>query len=108
MKGKEQPVLIIDKIRVNFVLYVSGLIAELRTQIRNFYRLARLILALVGDLVGLGLPDPRSRNIGAWKLYIEGLADRFDFSKRLDPVGFGELFTDWRRLLCPGGRRKEQ
>jgi hypothetical protein len=38
----------------------SGLAPELGAQVRNVYRLAVLIFALVGDLIGLGLPGPRA------------------------------------------------
>src|SRR5436309_15031894 len=49
MKGEEQPILIVDEGRVDFVLHDGRLAAELRAQVRKLHRLARLVFPLVGD-----------------------------------------------------------
>src|SRR5262249_16422102 len=48
MQGKEQPILIVEESRINFVLHDSGFVAELRAQVRQLYGFARLVLPLVG------------------------------------------------------------
>ena len=48
MQGEEQPILIVEESRINFVLHDSGFVAELRAQVRQLYGFARLVLPLVG------------------------------------------------------------
>lgn len=53
MKCQEQPVLIVYKTRLD----LPRLGVKLRAQIRELYRLARFILSVIGDLVGLRFPN---------------------------------------------------
>src|SRR6516162_7470137 len=77
MQGEEQPILIVEESRINFVLHDSGLAAELRAQVCKLHGLTRLVFPLVGDLADLGLPDPRSRNLdlAQIRVEVEGVVD---------------------------------
>src|SRR5215467_621258 len=108
MQGEEQPILIVEESRINFVLHDSRLAAELRAPVRKLHRLTLLVFPLIGDLVGLGLPDPTSRNFYLAQICVEGVADRLDLAKRIEAVGLGNLIGDWRALLRPGGCSKDR
>src|SRR5438093_3287513 len=108
MKGEEQPILIVDEGRVDFVLHDGRLAAELRAQVRKLHRLARLVFPLVGDLVGLGLPDPRSREFDPGEVGVERIADTLDVPERIEAIGLADLFGNWRSLLSPGACSKHQ
>src|SRR5664280_1996509 len=108
MEREHQPIIIVDETRIDVVLHVRRLAAELRAQIRNLHRLAVLIFSLVGDLAGLGFPDPCSRDIDAWKLCAPGIADRFDLPKRIETIDLGKLLDNWRTRLRPGSCSKDQ
>src|SRR6266550_1749949 len=108
MKGEEQPILIVDEGRVDFVLHDGRLAAELRAQVRKLHRLARLVFPLVGDLVGLGLPDPRSREFDPGEVGVERVADTLDVPERIEAIGLADLFGNWRSLLSPGAWSKHQ
>src|SRR5439155_13411765 len=108
MKGEEQPILIVDEGRVDFVLHDGRLAAELRAQVRKLHRLARLVFPLVGDLVGLGLPDPRSREFDPGEVGVERIADTLDVPERIEAIGLTDLFGNWRSLLSPGACSKHQ
>src|SRR5437660_9414154 len=102
MKGEEQPILIVDEGRVDFVLHDGRLAAELRAQVRKLHRLARLVFPLVGDLVGLWLPDPRSREFDPGEVGVERIADTLDVPERMEAIGLADRFAIGGSLLSPG------
>src|SRR5437764_3854806 len=102
MKGEDQPILIVDETRIDFVLYSIALAIQLRALIGNLHRLAVLIFSFIGDLPGLGLPNPRMGDVHSGELYVEGVADRVDLFERIKAIALGNRFGDGRVLLRPG------
>jgi hypothetical protein len=78
MEGEDQPILIVDEARIDFIFHVVRLAAELRTYVRNLHRVASLIFSFVSDTVGFGLPDPAPREFESRTVYAEGVADRIN------------------------------
>src|SRR5438132_1031378 len=68
MEGEQKPIVIVDETRIDFVLDGVGLAAKLRANVCSLYGLAVLILSFIGDLPGLGLPDPRTGDIRSGEL----------------------------------------
>ena len=58
MEREERPIIVVYEKPVNFVLHDGRIGGELGLNKGNFHRLAVLIHSLVGDLAGLGLPNP--------------------------------------------------
>ena len=63
--------------------------AEPRPQVSQLHGVTRLVFPLVGDLAGLGLPDPRSRNFDLAQIRVEGVADPLDLAKRIETIALG-------------------
>src|ERR1700757_1785181 len=100
MEGEEKPIVIVDESRIDFIFHGVGLAPELGAYVGNLDRFALFILPLVGNLVGLGLPLPRvSKFEYSGDFPIPGVADRFDLPKRIETIGLGDLFENWRALL---------
>src|ERR1700730_3968735 len=109
MQGKQERIVIVDESRRNLLLHVGRLAVELRLKIGRLYRVAVLILSLVGNLAGLGLPLPHVRSLEeSGDFPVPGIADRLDLPIRIETVGFGDLFENWRALLRPGVGSKDQ
>src|SRR5689334_12645901 len=106
MERKDQPILIVDETRINFLLDVFRLAVELGAYVCNLHRIARLVFSLKGHSVGFGLPGPcpGRLELECRDVYVEGVADRFELPKRIQTKSFGGLFGNWR-FLCPGGCR---
>src|SRR5207247_10176657 len=80
MEGEQEPIIIIDESRFDFVLHGVGLAVELGAHVSDLDRLSLFILPLVGDLAGLRLPLPRMRNLEKSRDFpIPGVADRLNF-----------------------------
>src|SRR5262249_51651107 len=73
VEWEDQPVLIVDETRVDFLLDVVRLAVQLRANVCGFYRLAFLIFSFVGDPIGFGLPYPRSGEFESGN--VEGVAN---------------------------------
>ena len=58
MKWEEQPIIVVQEPRIDVVPDVCRFAAQLRALVGNLQRIARLVLPLIGDLVGLGFPSP--------------------------------------------------
>ena len=106
MEGEQSPIVIVDETRVDFVLHGVGLAAELGAHVGNLDRLAVFILALKGDLVGLGLPLPGVSSFEeSGDFSVPGVADGLDLVPRIDTVGLGDLIENWRALSAPRSSR---
>ena len=108
VQREEQPILIVDECRIDFVLYGIALAAELRALIGNLDRFAFLIFPIVRDRVDLRVPFPRARKFGTGKFHAPDVADSFDLPKRIEVVGLGHLFGNRWALLRPRRRREDQ
>src|SRR5205814_375068 len=108
VEREDQPILIIDECRIDFVLYGIALAAELRTLIGSLHRFAFLVFPLVRNRIGLRVPFPRARKFDAGKFRVEGVADPLDFPKRVKAVGLGHLFGNRWALLRPRRRGEDQ
>src|SRR6266498_243856 len=109
MEGEQKPIIVVDESRLDLVLHLVGLAAELRAVVRDFNRLASLICTFKGNLAGLGLPLPLVRSFEeSGDINTPGVADRFDLVIGIETVGLGDLFNDWVALLRPGICRKEK
>src|SRR5215831_7952181 len=104
MERKQQPILIIGERRIDVLLDGIALARELRAPIAGLYRIAFLVLPLVGDRVGLRAPFPRPGNAATRSFDIPGIADRLDLPEGVKSVVLGDLFGNRRGLLRPGGR----
>src|SRR3989440_2050973 len=83
MEGEQKPIVIVDESRINFVFHRVGLAAEVGAHVASLDRLTVLILPLVGNLVGLGLPLPCvSKFEQSGDLPVPGVADRLDLIPR--------------------------
>src|SRR6185369_9331852 len=92
MERKQQPVVIVDERRIDFVLHIVRLAVQLRTQIGDLYRLTALIFSFIGDLILLWLPNPGMREIhSSGKLCVPRIANRFDLPELIEPIGSGNL-----------------
>src|SRR6516162_9765577 len=60
VQRQDQPVLIVDESRIDFLLYCIALALKLRALIRNLDWVALLILSFVSDRIGFWLPFPGS------------------------------------------------
>src|SRR6266403_2807622 len=99
MEGEQKPIIIVDEARVDVVLYIGRLAVQLRANVCSLYGLAVLIFSFIRDLVGLGLPNPRTGEIHSGELCVEGVADRINLPERIKAIGLGNLFGDgWDRL----------
>src|ERR1700751_519810 len=108
MERKEQPILIVVETRIDFILHVVRLAAELRAHVGNLYRIACLVFSLIGDPVGFGLPDPALSDFESGNVYVEGGADRINLPERVDAISLSNFFGGWRTLLRPGSRSQNQ
>src|SRR6202040_2311577 len=108
MQGKQKPIVIVIETRIDIILHIVRLAAELGAQVRSLDRLAVFILPLIGDLIRLRLPNPRTGDIHSGELCVPGIADRFNLPKRIDTISLGNLFNNWRTALSPGGCSEEQ
>src|SRR4051794_15099361 len=91
MEREQQPVVIVDERRIDFVLHIIRLAVQLRTQIGDLYGLTVLIFSFIGDLILLWLPNPWMRDIHSGKLGVPRIANRFDLSELIKPIGSGDL-----------------
>src|ERR1700722_15361380 len=108
MEWKPQPILIVVETRIDFILHVVRLAAELRTHVGNLYWIAVLVFSLIGDPVGFGLPDPALSDFESGKIYVEGGADRVNLPERVDAISLCNFFGGWRALLRPRSRSQNQ
>src|SRR5262249_23599190 len=109
MERKQKPIIIVDESRFHFVFHRVGLAVELRAVICDFNGLAFFIVSFVGNLAGLRLPLPRVRKFEySGNFPVPGIANRLNLIPRIDTVGRGNLFENWRALLCPGVCSKEK
>src|SRR5262245_25726494 len=100
MEGEQQPVVIVDESRINFVLHIVRLAGYLSAEICSLYWLTVFVFSFKRDFVGLGLPDPNARDIHAWEGCVPRIADGFNLPERIKAVGlrnlidgsFGSLF----------------
>src|ERR1044072_7353987 len=118
MERKQQPVVIVDERRIDFVLHIVRLAAQLRTQIGDLYGLTVLVFSVIGDLILLWLPNPGMRDIHPGKLCVPRIANRLDLPKLIKPIGSGNLCdvegrsrrslfgSRWWLFLRTGGERK--
>src|SRR5262249_41709049 len=97
-----QPILIVVESGVDLLLHVGRLAVQLRAKVCSLYGLALLIFSFIRDLVGLGLPNPRTGEIQTGGLYIEGIADRINLPERIKAIGLGNMFGDGWGRLRPG------
>src|SRR5215210_3161040 len=101
MQGEQKPIVVVDETRIDFVFYGFRWAAELGAQVGNLDRLTVFILSLVGDLVGLGLPNPRTRDIHSGELCVPRITDCFDLPERVKAkvlaICSGEIFA-----ICSG------
>src|SRR5580704_2644699 len=83
MERENQPIIVVDESRLDFVFHVGWRAAELIPVVGDLYRLAVLIFSLVRDLPGLGFPSPGMRKIQFESRddQVEGIADRVDLSQ---------------------------
>ncbi|MFZ1137851.1 MAG: NAD(P)-binding protein [Candidatus Sulfotelmatobacter sp.] len=96
VKGEQKPVIIVDETRVDFVLYVIVLAAELGTHVSHLDRLTVLILAFIGNFVGLGFPLPSAREFKeSGDFPIPGVADGLDLIPGIDSESLGHFFKKW-------------
>jgi hypothetical protein len=65
------------------------------------------ILALVGDLARLRFPLPRMRDIHSTELYVPGVSDRLNLIPRIETVGLGNPFENWRGAAVPKSLLRE-
>src|SRR5580700_1536376 len=109
MEREQKPIVIIDESGFDFVLHLVGLATELRAVVRNLDRLAVFIRTLEGDFAGLGLPLPLVSQFDySGDIQVPVVADRFDLIPGIDPIGLSYLLENWRTLLPPGVRSKNQ
>src|SRR5882762_7417993 len=116
MEGEQKPIVIVDESGIDFVFYGVGLAAELGAQVGSLDRLTVLVLSLVGDFVGLGLPLPRTGDTYSGELRVPRITDRFNLPERIKAIGLGNLFGiglgslfgDGRAFLRAGVRSKEE
>src|ERR1041384_393906 len=99
MQRKQQPIVIVDKRRVDFVLHIIRLAVSWRANLRSLYWFAMLILSLKGNLSCLWFPHPRTRKIHTGKLRVPRVSDRFHFSEFIKAIRFGKLFANGGRRL---------
>src|SRR6185369_10919952 len=92
MEWKQKPVVIVDERRIDFVLHIIRLAVKLRTKIGRLYGFTVLIFSFIGDLILFGLPAPLARNIHSRELCVPCIADCFDLSELIKPIGSGNLF----------------
>ena len=71
MKGQQQPILVVEEVRID-VLRHAG---RLRALVSDLQRFAVLVLPLIGDGVGLRVPFPAAENVDAGTFHIEGVAN---------------------------------
>src|SRR5437588_8600731 len=110
MQREDQPIIVIDESRLNFVLHVGRRAVDLRPDISRLDRLAILIFSLVRDFASLGFPNPGTGEIQiqSGESYVKGIADRINLPKRIQAIGFGKLFDNgWARLRL-GSCSKDQ
>src|SRR6185369_8255979 len=120
MEWEQQPVVIVDERRIDFVLHIVRLGVQLRTQIGDLYRLTVLIFSIIGDLILLWLPNPGMRETHPGKLCVPRIANRYDLPELIKPIcsgnlcdvegrGLGSLFGIRRLLfLRTGGGHKNK
>src|SRR6266478_3486121 len=78
MEGEQKPIVIVVETRIDFIFHGVGLAAELG--------------AHIGNLDGLGLPNPRAGEIHSRELCIPRVADRINLPERIETIRFGDLF----------------
>src|SRR6516165_10859256 len=81
MKGQQQPILVIEEVRID-VLRHAG---RLRAMVGDLHRFAVLVFPLIGDRVGLRVPFPASGNVDVGTFHIEGVADSLDLPEESRP-----------------------
>src|SRR5260370_20734920 len=83
----DQPILIIDEVRIALVLYGIALAGELRALIRDLDQFAFLVFPFVRDRVGLWLTFPPQRKFPTCYLRVPGVAHDFDFRGPIPTLG---------------------
>src|SRR6516162_4153152 len=104
METQDEPVIVVDESRLNFIFYVGRRAVELRPIVGDLHWLAVFVLALVGDLAGLGLPLPGTGDLELGQIYVERIADRINLPPRIQTIGLGKLIDNGRARLCSGAR----
>ena len=108
MERKDQPIVIVDESRFDFVLHAVWLAAELRLDVSGLDRLTVFVFPLVRDFISLRLPLPVVTEFeDSGDFTIPGVADSLDLSKRVETVRFSDLLENRRALLRPQVRSKE-
>src|SRR5947209_17517769 len=103
MERKDQPIVIVDESRFDFVLHAVGLAAELRLDVTDLDRLTIFILSFIRDIAALGFPLPLvSKFEDSRNFPIPRVTNRFNLPIRIETVCLGDLFKNWRALLRPG------
>src|SRR4029077_153981 len=104
-----EPIISVGETCVSVLFHIVSLRVDLRSHVSNLDRFAVLVFSLVGDLAGLGLPLP---DAGSFKesgdFSVPGVADRLDLIPRIETIGCGDLFENWRARLPPGSCSKDQ
>ena len=102
MEREQQPIVVVDESRFDFVLHLVGLTVELRAVVGDFDRLTVFVRTLVSDFSGLRLPLPFVAGFEqSGNVYIPCVADRFNLVVRIKAIRFGNFFDNGIALLRP-------
>src|SRR5262249_2871984 len=109
MEGKDEPIVIVDKRRFDFVLHRVWLGVELRAVVGDLDRLALFVRTFEGYFAGFRFPLPFVRRFKqSGNVYAPCVADSFNGVIRIEAICLGYLFDDWIALLRPGICSKHQ
>src|SRR5215467_2491007 len=81
MKGQQQPILVIEEIRIDVLRHAR----RLRTMVGDLHQFAVLVFPLIGNRVGLRVPFPAAGNVDVGTFHIEGVANSLDLPDESRP-----------------------